>query len=71
MISTRKVKNSADEMSRCSLLLLRQAELLLSKCDALHQKRHISGKGSHCLKTLKILSRLTLKPSVDAVPVLA
>ena len=53
------------------LLFLRQSKLLFSKSNALHQKCHISCKGSHGLSAFSISLCLARSSSVNAVPVLA
>ena len=51
--------------------LLGKTKRLYAKSDALHQKGHVAGEGSHGLKALAVLGGLAGERSVNAVPVLA
>ncbi len=61
----------ADKIGSLERFPLRKPVFFLAPFNAPHQERHIPGKGTHGLQTLRVLRRLSGSQAVDAVPILA
>ena len=57
-----------DKIGPAERLFLGDAELLLAKGDALHEKRHVAGQRAHDLQTLAVLHGLARRAATTLAP---